>query len=520
MRRDGEVYEITTFRSDHEYADFRRPHHVEFGDTVELDLARRDLTCNALAWGAPAETIAAGGTPVLVDPYDGVADIAARTLRAVGDPRRRFEEDALRMIRTVRLAATLGFGVEAATLAGIQARAELVRHLSGERIATELDKLLAADEPSVGLRLLGDTGLLAGISPELAAQRGIPQNKVPGEDLWDHTMRTVDAAPAGRPVVRLAALVHDIGKPATFADDHFIGHDSVGADLAGAFLDRLRSPRSVRERIVHLVRNHMFSYEPNWSAAAVRRFIAKISQDGESLEALDELFDLRAADNVGSGLPADAGRLDALRARVAEALAEGVVLDRRDLAVDGTDLMAELGLEAGPRLGRILDAMLERVQADPTLNDRPSLLLLAQGDARRRAMIELLLEAERALEMGRVDAAETMYRQVADADPRNSIAVVGLARVALERGDEAGALELARRALTIDPENAAAGRMVARLEEVITYRGEPVPESSAEAAEAVRAEEAVRRPMRSRRPRRLRPRRPCPRRRLVRPSRN
>ena len=379
VRRYGEVYEITTFRSDHEYADFRRPHHVEFGDTVELDLARRDLTCNALAWGARAETIAAGGTPVLVDPYDGVADIAARTLRAVGDPRQRFEEDALRMIRTVRLAATLGFGVEAATLAGIQARAELVRHLSGERIATELDKLLAADEPSVGLRLLGDTGLLAGISPELAAQRGIPQNKVPGEDLWDHTMRTVDAAPAGRPVVRLAALVHDIGKPATFADDHFIGHDSVGADLAGAFLDRLRSPRSVRERIVHLVRNHMFSYEPNWTAAAVRRFIAKISQDGESLEALDELFDLRAADNVGSGLPADAGRLDALRARVAEALAEGVVLDRRDLAVDGTDLMAELGLEAGPRLGRILDAMLERVQADPTLNDRPSLLLLAQG---------------------------------------------------------------------------------------------------------------------------------------------
>jgi tRNA nucleotidyltransferase (CCA-adding enzyme) len=379
VRRSGELYEITTFRSDHEYADFRRPHHVEFGDTIELDLARRDLTVNALAWGARAEVADEGRGAALVDPYGGVADATAGLLRAVGDPRIRFEEDALRMIRVVRLAATLGFEVEAATLAGIQARAALVQHLSGERIATELDKLLAAPTPSIGLRLMSDTGLLDGISGELARQPGVPQNKVPGEDLWDHTLRTVDAASAGKPVVRLAALVHDIGKPATFADGHFIGHDSVGAGLAGAFLERLRSPRAVQARIVHLVRNHMFSYEPNWSAAAVRRFIAKISQDGESMEALDELFDLRAADNVGSGLPTDAGLLPELRARVAEALAEGVVMDRGDLAVDGNDLMAEFGLEPGPRLGRILEAMLARVQDDPSFNDRPSLLLLARG---------------------------------------------------------------------------------------------------------------------------------------------
>ena len=379
VRRDGEVFEVTTFRTDHDYADFRRPHRIEFGDTIELDLARRDFTCNAMAWGATSAGVRAGGTPGLMDPFDGAADVERRVLRAVGDPRRRFEEDALRMVRAVRLAATLGFGVEAATLAGIQARADLVRHLSGERIATELDRLLAADRPSTGLRLMSDTDLLRGISPELAAQRGIPQNKVPGEDLWDHTLRTVDAAPAGRPIVRLAALLHDIGKPATFADGHFIGHDAVGAELAGAFLDRLRSPRSVRERIVHLIRNHMFSYEPNWSAAAVRRFIGKISLDGAATESIDELFDLRAADNVGSGLPADAGRLAEIRGRVAEALAEGVVLDRRDLAVDGADLMQELGIEQGPRLGRMLDAMLDRVQADPALNDRPSLLLIAQA---------------------------------------------------------------------------------------------------------------------------------------------
>ena len=234
-----------------------------------------------------------------MDPYDGAADTRAHVLRAVGDPRQRFEEDALRMVRTVRLAATLGFDVEAATLAGIQAKAELVRHLSGERIATELDKLLAAETPSMGLRLLSDTGLLAGIDEALAAQRGVPQNKIEGEDLWDHTLRSVDAAPAGRPVVRLAALVHDIGKPSTFADGHFLRHDAIGAELAGEFLDRLRSPRAVRDRVVHLVANHMFSYEPNWSSSAVRRFIAKIGPD-----AIEDLFLLREADNVGSGLPA------------------------------------------------------------------------------------------------------------------------------------------------------------------------------------------------------------------------
>ena len=341
IRRDGATFDITTFRTDHDYADFRRPHHVEFGETVEVDLARRDFTVNAMAWGARP-----GESPVFVDPYDGLADARAHLLRAVGEPGKRFEEDALRMIRAVRLATTLGFGIEAATLAGIQARADLVAHLSGERIAAELEKLLAAPTPSVGLRLLSDTGLLGAISPDLAAQRGIPQNKVAGEDLWDHTLRAVDAAAPTRPVVRLAALLHDIGKPATFADGHFVGHDAVGADLASAFLDRLHEPRAISDRVVELVRHHMFSYEPNWSDA---------------------------------GLPAGAGRLEELRARVAAELAAEVVLDRGRLAVDGTDLMTALGLEPGPLLGRILDDLLEAVIADPALNERPTLLMLAQG---------------------------------------------------------------------------------------------------------------------------------------------
>ena len=383
-----EPVQITTFRTDHDYADFRRPHRIEFGESIDLDLARRDFTINAMAWGATPGAPGAPGAPDrstpartpqlpgLVDPFGGQADLATRTLRAVGDPSQRFEEDALRMIRAVRFAATLDVGIEAATLAGIQARAELVRHLSGERIAIELSKLLAAPRPSVGLRLLSDTDLLAPISPDLAAQRGVPQNKVPDEDLWDHTLRTVDAAPADPPHLRLAALLHDIGKPVTFADGRFLRHEVVGAELAGGFLDRLRWPHAERDRIVHLVRMHMFGYEPSWSDTAVRRFIAKVG-----VEALEDLFALREADNVGSGREAAAGRLDEVRARVAAQLEAHVVLDLRGLAVDGDDLMQELALAPGPQLGRILDALLDRVISDPATNRRSTLLSLARSVA-------------------------------------------------------------------------------------------------------------------------------------------
>ncbi len=369
VRHGGETFEITTFRRDHDYADFRRPHRVEFGDTVGEDLARRDLTVNAMAWGGRP------GDPLeLLDPYDGRADLALGVLRAVGDPAARFGEDALRMVRTARLAATLEFAIEPATLSAMSHRAELVRHLSGERVAAELDRLLAAPTPSLGLRPIGSTGLLRWISPELADQRGIPQNKVAGEDLWDHTLRTVDAARADRPVVRIAALLHDIGKPATYADGRFIGHEALGARLAGDLLTRLRFPRATAERVVLLVRNHMFAYEPGWGDAAVRRFIAKVGRS-----ALEELLELREADNVGSGQPPDANDLEELRGRVAAQLAAEVALDRSDLAVDGDDLIGEFGLEPGPRLGAILERLLEAVIEDPALNDRPTLLMLAQS---------------------------------------------------------------------------------------------------------------------------------------------
>ena len=369
IRRDDDVFEITTFRSEHEYADFRRPHRVEFGDDIEADLARRDFTVNAIAWGR-----AAPAAFVLVDPFDGLADLEAHLLRAVGDPDARFREDALRMIRAVRLAAALEFEIEPATRAAIRANARLVAHLSGERIGAELAKLLAAPRPSIGLRLAEETGLLGVLSPELAAQRGVPQNKVPGEDLWDHTLRTVDATPADRPVIRLTALLHDIGKPATLADGHFHHHDVVGARQAEALLRGLRYPRAATEEVVHLIRHHMFTVDPDATDAAVRRFIKRIGK-----ERVDALFALRRADDIGSGLSPDDPDQLAFRDRIDAELAAEAALDRYALRIDGTDLMRELGLEPGPRLGRMLDALVDRVIADPGLNERATLLLLAQG---------------------------------------------------------------------------------------------------------------------------------------------
>lgn len=370
---DG-VHEVTTFRRDGTYSDHRRPDDVTFGDSLDADLARRDFTVNAMA--IPLDATGTPGDPI--DRYDGRSDLHAGILRAVGDPQARFREDALRMLRAVRFAATLEFDVEPATRAAISSEAQLAANVSGERTFAELVRLLGADRPSVGLRLAEATGLLAVVAPELARQRGIPQAKIPGEDLWDHTCRTVDAAVAdidgGLPLARVAALLHDIGKPATFADGHFVGHDVAGAALAAAWLHELRAPRAFAERVANLVRHHMFAYRPDWSDAAVRRFIRRVGVGD-----VEALLDLRAADNVGSGLPPDVDGLDELRARCRDQLAQRVALDRGDLAVDGDDLMRALGLAPGPALGRLLDRLLEAVIGDPLLNERGRLVHLARA---------------------------------------------------------------------------------------------------------------------------------------------
>jgi tRNA nucleotidyltransferase/poly(A) polymerase len=309
----------------------------------------------------------------LYDPFHGADDLRARVIRAVGDPDERFAEDALRMVRAVRLAATLGFAIEADTLAAIGRNAGLARHLSGPRVFAELRRILEVPHPSVALRAMADTGLLEVLLPELAAQRGVPQDKIPGHDLWEHTLATVDAVDAGRPVVRLAALLHDVAKPRVQAGGRFPGHDTEGAAMSDRILRDLAAPREESERVLELVRHHMFDYRSTWSDAAVRRFLRRVG-----VKAVDDLIALREADNVGSGRAAGHGDLRELRARIAAQLGSGHALHLADLAVDGDDLRVGLGLPPGPEIGRILERLLERVIADPSFNDRGRLLAAAR----------------------------------------------------------------------------------------------------------------------------------------------
>jgi tRNA nucleotidyltransferase (CCA-adding enzyme) len=371
--------EITTFRRDHRYGDHRRPESVTFTDRIEDDLLRRDFTVNAIAWGGPGRPTTGSLARGLIDPTGGLEDLAARRLRAVGDAEARFDEDALRLLRAARFAAQLGFEIEPSTREAMRRKAPVVGHISRERVGQELRRLLQADRPSVGLRVMAETGLLEAVLPELVAQRGIPQNKPAGEDLWDHTLGTVDALAQlagdqrserspGYDQLVLAALLHDVGKPATLVEA-FRGHDELGAAMADGILERLAVARRDAERVVRLVRQHMFVYRPEWSDAAVRRFLRKVGPD-----LFDELLLLRRADNLGSGIAVAAGDVDELARRAHDQLARKVPLATNQLAIDGDDLQATLGMPPGPEIGRLLERLLDSVIADPERNVRERLL--------------------------------------------------------------------------------------------------------------------------------------------------
>src|SRR4051812_11591273 len=375
--RSGEHdVEVTTYRVEAEYSDHRRPDAVAFTASLHEDLARRDFTMNAMAWRPPG-----GAAPgELIDPFSGKKDLDARLLRAVGDPDARFKEDALRMLRAVRFATLLDLRVEPKTFEAIRRNAALTANLSGERIQQELVKMLRADRPSVALRMLSDAGVLAVICPELEECKLTPQEKLAAENVFDHLMGTVDAAPADDLVLRLAGLFHDIGKPDTFSDGHFHQHEYVGEAKTRAILRRWKFDKETVHEVTHLIRHHMFWYQTEWGGSAVRRFIRNVG-----LENIPALFALRRADNIGSGArPATRMyALDALWQRVQEEIHAANAFSLRDLKIDGNDLRTELGLPEGREIGRILDALFEKVTEDPKLNDRETLLRLAREERKK-----------------------------------------------------------------------------------------------------------------------------------------
>ncbi len=355
------------------------------GRTLDADLARRDFTVNAMAVPLPE----ARG---LVDPQGGRADLEARALRAVLDPDARFTNDPLRPLRAVRLEVELGLIPEPATLAAMTRHGPAVKRAAVERVREELLRTLAAPAPSRAIERMRGTGMLGVLLPEVSAMRGVTQNRHHRLDVYDHTLAALDFMaedPASDPVLRLAALLHDAGKPLTRTirkgEPSFLGHERVGAELAEGRARALRLPEAEAARLRDLVLHHLVRYTPHWSDRAVRRFVRRVG-----VARLDDLLRLYAADTRAKD-PA-AGRdapippeVAALRERIDRLSAQGMAVRVRDLAITGEEVIGVLGIAPGPEVGRVLEALLERVIADPSLNRRERLLerLRAMGHAGR-----------------------------------------------------------------------------------------------------------------------------------------
>jgi tRNA nucleotidyltransferase (CCA-adding enzyme) len=367
--RVGDV-DVLTLRREGRYRDRRRPSEVVWTGSIRADLARRDFTVNAMAWD-----LGSGGG--LVDPFGGRADLRAGLLRAVGRPERRFDEDALRVLRAVRLRAELSLSYHPSLLRALAgaAAADLLRDLAPERVREECTRALVAPGAGTALRDLQRLGLLCRLLPECVPMVGCTQNNpMHLFDVWEHSVRAVEAA-AAVPHLRWAALLHDCGKPScrTVGEDgttHFYGHEQAGAEIAGGILRRLRFPAAFVTAVCGLVRHHMFSHGPEAGMGAARRLVLALGPDGAR-----DLLELRRADRAaarwGQGYGADGERLLAHLRAIEEA---GERLALRDLEASGRDVMGVLGLGPGPAVGRVLRRMHQEVLDGRLPNRREELL--------------------------------------------------------------------------------------------------------------------------------------------------
>ena len=358
------VVEVTTFRKDEEYSDRRHPDKVVFAETIEEDLARRDFTINAIAMSLDGE---------IVDPFGGQKDIEQKVIKAVGKPEKRFEEDALRLMRAVRLYAELGFEIEAETETAIKKSAKLLGDIAEERVRDEFIKIIMSpdDGPRKGIEKLEELGLLQYIMPELREGIGVTQNKHHIYTVWEHNLLSLDyAAKQNYSLeVRLAALLHDVAKPKVKGgegpDATFYNHEVVGARMAKEMLARLRFPNDVVKKIVHLIRYHMFYYNVDEvTAAGVRRFLKRVGQEN-----VDDFVKLREADRIGSGVPkAVPYKLRHFLFMIEKVKADPIT--PKMLKVNGDDVVKLLGIEPGPKVGYILAILLEEVLDDPKKNTK------------------------------------------------------------------------------------------------------------------------------------------------------
>lgn len=379
-----DVVEITTYRSEQGYSDCRHPDSVKFESELDKDLERRDFTINALALNP-------NNTEEIIDLFGGQKDIKLKIIRAVGEPSDRFKEDALRMLRAVRFSAQLGFELEPKTQRAITKLAGSLKFISKERIRDEVIKILATDRPSEGVLLLQECKLLQYILPELEQGIGVNQDRHHIYPVFKHNILSLKYCPSKDWVVRLAALLHDIGKPKTrrIIDNiaTFYNHEYVGAKLTEKIMTRLKFSNEDRQRVVNLVKNHMFYYNVGEvTAASVRRLIVKAGKEN-----LRDLIDIRVADRLGSGvekaMPYKLRHLQYMMDKV-----QHDPLSAKMLKINGTDLMEVLKIKPGPKVGAILEVLLGEVLENPELNTTEFL----ENKARKLVELDLAVLRQKA----------------------------------------------------------------------------------------------------------------------------
>ncbi len=368
------IFEITTMRKEGDYQDFRRPVDVSWTDKIEEDLARRDFTINAIALRVKSDLNDSPFT--LVDPFNGQQDIRDGIIRAVGDPKQRFQEDALRLMRAVRIATQLNFEIEEKTFEAIKEKAVLIKEVAFERIRDELFKLLASSEPYTGIIKLRESGLSKIILPELERCFGLQQEGPKHDreyDIGTHSLLSLKEAPTTDPLVRFAALLHDVGKPDTVkvAPDGnvtFYNHDIVGGKIALEIAKRFNLSKKQSDKLYRLVRWHLFTVDENQTDSAIRRFIRNVG-----LENIEDMMAVRIGDRLGGGTQkAVSWRMEKFSERIKQVLEKPFSV--ADLKVNGKDVMEILQIKPGPKVGEILQKLFEDVQEDSEKNNREYLL--------------------------------------------------------------------------------------------------------------------------------------------------
>ncbi len=398
---EDRVVEITTYRTESTYSDKRRPDTISFANTLQEDLKRRDFTINALALSPSEKTIK--------DFYEGQKDIERKVIRAVGDPYDRFREDALRMMRAVRFFSQFGFSIEGPTLEAIQKNAKNLQSIAKERIRIELEKIILSPRPSEGIEMLEKTHLLQYIIPELREGIGVTQNLHHTYTVWEHNIRALRTCPSKKLSVRLATLLHDVGKPRTKRGNGkyatFYNHDHVGARMTRNILTRLTFPKAVVDHATLLVDQHLFYYNVGEvTDSAVRRVIARVGKEN-----IKDLIDVRIGDRLGSGVP----KAKPYRLRHFEYMVEKVLTDPvsvKELKIHGNDLIQELSLKPSPKIGALLDVLLGEVIEDASKNTREFLLSRAH-ELNKENLQTLRAYAQEKIELQRKKDEEEMKKK-------------------------------------------------------------------------------------------------------------